>query len=161
MQKIRETSTRHSILYLTSPIKMCFSFCLPLDFAFVFYLHPRCAVFKQDACINQKVCGPRHRVTPFFTDSVPIVFPSLSLFKERPYKCVDDVRLVLLEPVTCSGDDVQAEVVADVEATGLGHVLFEEGISLTPQEQHGRAHLALIEREETAKAGKHMVTNAE
>lgn len=121
----------------------------------------RCAEFKQDACINQKMCGPRHRAkAPFFTHSVPVVFPSLSLFKERPYKCVDDVRLVLLEPVTRAGDDVQAEVVADVEATGLGHVLLEERVPFAPQEQHRRAHLALIKGEETANAGKHMVTNA-
>lgn len=71
-----------------------------------------------------------------FLYSVPVVFPSLSLFKERPYKCVDNVRLVLLEPVTCARDDVQAEVVADVEATGLSHVLLKEGVPLTPQEQH-------------------------
>lgn len=57
--------------------------------------------------------------------------------------------------MTCAGDDVQAEVVTDVEATGLGHVLLEKGVPLTPQEQHWRAHFTLIEREETAKAGRH------
>lgn len=64
--------------------------------------------------------------------SGPVVFAPLPLLKESPYECVDDVGLVLLQPVAGSGDDVEAEVVADVEAAGLGHVLLQERVLLPP-----------------------------
>lgn len=50
-----------------------------------------------------------------------------------------------------SGDDVEAEVVADVEAAGLGHVLLQKGVLLPPQQQDGRAYLARAERQEAAE----------
>ena len=86
------------------------------------------------------------------TDSVPVAFASLSFLEERPYEGVDDVRLVLLQPVTRPGDDVQAEMVPDVEAAGFGHFLLQEGVPLAPQQQHRRPDVVLAQREGAEEA---------
>lgn len=44
----------------------------------------------------------------------PVALASLSLLEEGPYEGVDDVRLVLLQPVTGPRDDVETEMVPDV-----------------------------------------------
>lgn len=80
--------------------------------------------------------------------SVPVHFAALALLEEGPYEGVDDVGLVLLEPVTGPRDDVEAEVVADVDAAGLGHLLLQEGVTLPPQQQHWRPHIVVTERQE-------------
>lgn len=55
---------------------------------------------------------------------VPVALASFSLLQEGPYQRVHNVRLVLLQPVARPRDDVETEVVADVEAARLGHLLF-------------------------------------
>lgn len=79
----------------------------------------------------------------------PVAFASLALLEEGPYEGVDDVGLVLLQPVARPRDDVQTEVVADVEATGLGHLLLQEGVPLPPQQQHRGAHVGLAQWQRT------------
>lgn len=81
---------------------------------------------------------------------VPVALASLSLLEEGPYQGVYNVRLVLLQPVARPGDDIEAEVVADVEAAGLGHLLLQEGIPLPPQQQHRRPDVVLAQRQGAA-----------
>lgn len=76
---------------------------------------------------------------------VPVAFASLSLLEEGPYEGVHNVRLVLLQPVTGSGDDVQTEVIPDVQAACFGHFLLQEGVSLAPQQQHRRPDVVLAQ----------------
>lgn len=78
---------------------------------------------------------------------VPVAFASLSLLEKGPYEGVHNVRLVLLQPVTGSRDDVETEMVPDVEAAGFGHFLLQEGIPLTPQQQHWRPDVVVAQRE--------------
>lgn len=80
---------------------------------------------------------------------VPVALASLSLLQEGPNQSVHNVRLVLLQPVACPGDDVETEVVADVEAAGLGHLLLQESVPLPPQQQHRRPNVVLAQREGT------------
>lgn len=92
--------------------------------------------------------GRKKRLSGVGLRSVPVHFAALALLKEGPYEGVDDVGLVLLEPVTGPRDDVEAEVVADVDAAGLGHLLLQEGVTLPPQQQHWRLHIIVSERQE-------------
>ena len=78
---------------------------------------------------------------------VPVALTSLSLLEEGPYEGVHDVGLVLLQPVTGPGDDVETEMVPDVEAACLGHFLLQEGVPLAPQQQHRRPDVVLAQRE--------------
>ncbi len=97
-------------------------------------------------------------------DLVPVAFASLPLLEEGPYEGVHNVRLVLLQPVTGSGDDVQTEVIPDVEAACLGHFLLQEGVSLPPQQQHRRPDVILAQgegAEETRRKKKHKSTVVE
>lgn len=89
---------------------------------------------------------------------VPVALASLSLLQEGPYQGVYNVRLVLLQPVACPGDDVETEVVADVEAARFGHLLLQEGVPLPPQQQHRRADVVLAQRE--GAVGKNGIFNA-
>lgn len=67
---------------------------------------------------------------------VPVAFASLALLEEGPYEGVHNVGLVLLQPVAGPGDDVETEVIPDVDAARLGHLLLQEGVPLAPQQQH-------------------------
>lgn len=78
---------------------------------------------------------------------VPVALASLALLQEGPYQGVHNVRLVLLQPVASPRDDVETEVVADVEAARLGHLLLQEGVPLPPQQQHRRPDVVLAQRE--------------
>lgn len=69
-------------------------------------------------------------------DLVPVAFTSLSLLEEGPYEGVHNIRLVLLQPMTGPRNNVETEMIPDVEATCLCHFLLQEGIPLTPQQQH-------------------------
>lgn len=80
-------------------------------------------------------------------DLVPVAFASLSLLQEGPYEGVDNVRLVLLQPVAGPRDDVETEMIPDVESACLGHFLLQEGIPLTPQQQHWRPDMILAQGE--------------
>lgn len=80
-------------------------------------------------------------------DLVPVAFASLSLLQEGPYEGVDNVRLVLLQPVAGPRDDVETEMIPDVEPACLGHFLLQEGIPLTPQQQHWRPDMILAQGE--------------
>lgn len=72
---------------------------------------------------------------PHYTvDSVPVAFTSFPLLEEGPHEGVHNIRLVLLQPVASPGDDVEAEVVPDVQATCLRHFLLQKSIPLTPQQ---------------------------
>lgn len=88
---------------------------------------------------------------------VPVALAPLSLLQEGPYQGVYNVRLVLLQPVACPGDDVETEVVADVEAARFGHLLLQEGVPLPPQQQHRRADVVLAQRE--GAVGKNGIFN--
>ena len=85
--------------------------------------------------------------------SVPVALAALALLDEGPHQGVDDVGLVLLQPVARARDDVQAEVVADVEAAGLCHALLQEGVALAPQEQHRGAHTLLGQGQRAGDTG--------
>lgn len=78
-------------------------------------------------------------------DLVPVAFTSLPLLEEGPYEGVHNVRLVLLQPVAGPGDDVETEMIPDVEAACLGHFLLQEGVPLTPQQQHRRPDVILVQ----------------
>lgn len=78
-------------------------------------------------------------------DLVPVAFASLALLEEGPYEGVHNVRLVLLQPVTGPRDDVEAEMIPDVEAARLRHFLLQEGVPLTPQQQHRRPDVILAQ----------------
>lgn len=80
-------------------------------------------------------------------DLVPVAFTSLALLEEGPYEGVYDIGLVLLQPVTGPGNDVKTEMIPDVEAASLGHFLFQEGIPLSPQQQHRRPDVVMAQRE--------------
>lgn len=76
-------------------------------------------------------CGGR------LSQRVPVVPAALAFLEEGPDERVDDVGLVLLQPVAGPGDDVEAEVTPDVEAALLRHVLLQEGVPLSPEQQNG------------------------
>lgn len=76
---------------------------------------------------------------------VPVAFTCLTLLEEGPYEGVDDVGLVLLQPVAGSRDDVETEMIPDVEAAGLGHLLLQEGVPLPPQQQHRRPDVVMAQ----------------
>ena len=76
-------------------------------------------------------------------DLVPVAFATLALLEKGPYEGVHNVRLVLLQPVTGPRDDVEAEMIPDVEAACLGHLLLQEGIPLAPQQQHRRPDMVV------------------
>lgn len=78
---------------------------------------------------------------------IPVALSSLSLLEECPYEGVHDIRLVLLQPVAGPGNDVETEMVPDVEAARFGHLLLQERIALTPQQQHGRPDVILTQGE--------------
>lgn len=80
-------------------------------------------------------------------DLVPVAFASLPLLEEGPYEGVHDVRLVLLQPVTGSRDDVETEMIPDIEAACLRHFLLQEGVTLPPQQQHRRPDVVLAQGE--------------
>lgn len=80
-------------------------------------------------------------------DLVPVAFMTLSLLEEGPYEGVDNVRLVLLQPVAGPRNDVETEMVPDVEAARLGHFLLQEGVTLSPQQQHWRPDVILAQGE--------------
>lgn len=82
-----------------------------------------------------------------FLQLVPVAFASLSLLQEGPYESVDDVGLVLLQPVARSRNDIETEVVPDVETAGLGHFLLQEGVALAPEQQHGRPDVVVAQGE--------------
>lgn len=82
---------------------------------------------------------------------VPVALTSFSLLEEGPYKGVDDVRLVLLQPVTGPRNNVETEMIPDVEAASLGHLLFQEGVSFTPQQQDWRSDVILAQGQGTMK----------
>lgn len=83
----------------------------------------------------------------FAMDLVPVAFASLSLLEECPYEGVNNIRLVLLQPVAGPRNDVETEMIPDVKATCLGHFLLQEGVPLTPQQQHGRPDVILAQWE--------------
>lgn len=83
----------------------------------------------------------------FAVGLVPVAFASLSLLQEGPYEGVDNVGLVLLQPVAGSRNDVETEVVPDVEAARFGHLLLQERIPLPPQQQHRRPDVFLVQGE--------------
>lgn len=78
---------------------------------------------------------------------VPVAFASLSLLQEGPYEGVDNVGLVLLQPVAGPGYDIETEVISDVEAARLGHLLLQECVPLSPQQQHRRPDVLVAQRE--------------
>lgn len=78
---------------------------------------------------------------------VPVTFAPLSLLQEGPYESVHNVGLVLLQPVAGPGDDVETEVVPDVEAAGLRHLLLQEGVPFPPQQQHRRPDVFVAQGE--------------
>lgn len=80
-------------------------------------------------------------------DLVPVAFASLSLLEEGPYEGVNDVWLVLLQPVAGPRNNVETEMIPDVEATCLCHLLLQEGVPLTPQQQHRRPDKILAQGE--------------
>lgn len=92
-------------------------------------------------------------------DLIPVAFASLSLFQEGPYEGVDNVRLVLLQPVAGPRDDVETEVIPDVESACLGHFLLQEGIPLTPQQQHWRPDMILAQGEGAERRKKKRVVS--
>ena len=70
----------------------------------------------------------------FTVDLVPVAFTALSLLEERPYEGVYDVRLVLLQPVAGPRNNVETEMIPDVKAASLRHLLLQECIPLSPQQ---------------------------
>lgn len=84
---------------------------------------------------------------------VPVAFASLALLEEGPYEGVHNVGLVLLQPVAGPGDDVETEVIPDVDAACLGHLLLQEGVPLAPQQQH-RGPDVVVAQGEGAAGGK-------
>lgn len=80
-------------------------------------------------------------------DLVPVAFTSLSLLQKGPYEGVDNIRLVLLKPVAGPRNNVETEMIPDVEAAGLSHFLFQERITLSPQQQHRRPDMIVAQRE--------------
>lgn len=84
---------------------------------------------------------------------VPVAFASLALLEEGPYEGVHNVGLVLLQPVAGPGDDVETEVIPDVDAARLGHLLLQEGVPLAPQQQH-RGPDVVVAQGEGAAGGK-------
>lgn len=48
------------------------------------------------------------------------------------------------------GDDVETEVVTDVEAAHLGHLLLQEGVLLPPQQQYRGPNVLLTQWERAA-----------
>lgn len=93
-------------------------------------------------------------------DLVPVAFASLSLLEESPYEGVHNVRLVLLQPVAGPGNDVETEMIPDVEAACLGHFLLQEGVPLTPQQQHRRPDVILAQGEGAKKRKKKKTLSA-
>lgn len=85
---------------------------------------------------------------------VPVGLTSFSLLEEGPYEGVYNVRLVLLQPVTGPRDDVETEVIPDVEAACLGHLLLQEGVSLAPQQQDWRSDVILAQGQGAKKTNK-------
>lgn len=77
----------------------------------------------------------------------PMAFPPLSFLEEGPYEGVDNIRLVLLQPVAGPGYDVETEMVPDVESASLRHLLLQESIPLPPQQQHWRPDVIVTKRE--------------
>lgn len=75
---------------------------------------------------------------------VPVAFTSLSLLQEGPYEGVHNIGLVLLQPVAGPRNDVEAEMIPDVEAASLGHLLLQERIPLSPQQQHRRPDVTVV-----------------
>lgn len=80
-------------------------------------------------------------------DLVPVAFASLSLLEEGPYEGVDNIGLVLLQPVAGPRNDVETEMIPDVEAACLGHFLLQEGVPLAPQQQHWGPDVILAQGE--------------
>lgn len=82
---------------------------------------------------------------------VPVALTSFSLLEEGPYEGVYNVRLVLLQPVTGPRNDVETEMIPDVKSACLGHLLLQEGVSLTPQQQDWRSDVVLAQRQGAKK----------
>ena len=85
---------------------------------------------------------------------VPVAFASLALLQEGPYEGVHNVGLVLLQPVAGPGDDVETEVIPDVDAARLGHLLLQEGVPLAPQQQHRGPDVVVAQGERAAGGGR-------
>lgn len=85
---------------------------------------------------------------------VPVALTSFSLLEEGPYEGVYNVRLVLLQPVTGPGNYVETEMIPDVKAACLGHLLLQEGVSLAPQQQDWRSDVVLAQRQGAKKKNK-------
>lgn len=79
------------------------------------------------------------------THLVPVALTSFSLLEEGPYEGVYNVGLVLLQPMTGSRNNVETEMIPDVETAGLSHLLLQEGVSLTPQQQDWRSDMVLAQ----------------
>lgn len=85
---------------------------------------------------------------------VPVSFAPLSLLQEGPYEGVHNVGLVLLQPVAGPRDDVETEVVPDVQAAGLRHLLLQEGVPFSPQQQHRRPDMFMAQGEGAGNRGR-------
>lgn len=85
---------------------------------------------------------------------VPVALTSFSLLEEGPYEGVYNVRLVLLQPVAGPRNNVETEMIPDVEAAGLCHLLLQEGVSLAPQQQDWRSNMVLAQRKGAKKTKK-------
>lgn len=85
---------------------------------------------------------------------VPVALACFSLLEEGPYEGVYNVRLVLLQPVTGPGNNVETEMISDVETASLSHLLLQEGISLAPQQQDWRSDVILTEGQGATKTNK-------
>lgn len=76
---------------------------------------------------------------------VPVALTSFSLLEEGPYEGVYNVGLVLLQPVAGPRNNVETEMIPDVEAACLRHLLLQEGVSLPPEEQDRRSDMILAQ----------------
>lgn len=85
---------------------------------------------------------------------VPVALTSFSLLEEGPYEGVYNVRLVLLQPVTGPRNNVETEMIPDVEAACLGHLLLQEGVSLAPQQQDWRSDVIRAQGQGAKKTNK-------
>ena len=92
-------------------------------------------------------------------DLVSVRFSPFSLLEESPYEGVYDIRLVLLQPVAGPGNNVETEMVPNVQAASLCHLLLQERIPLSPEQQHRRPDMVVAQGQGAEDRVKQIVKN--
>lgn len=87
-------------------------------------------------------------------DLVSVSLSPFSLLEESPYEGVYNIGLVLLQPVAGPRDNIETEMIPNVQTASLCHFLLQECIPLSPQQQHWRPDVVVVQGERAVNRDK-------